>query len=198
MRQKSNSFAPKPTRAFTLIEIMVTIAIILILAVILLAVGGNVRRNAQISATRTELQGLAGLVERFQQDNPASPIQTTLYNNDASSYSQAYPKAPATTNYVDALYADPNTRDPLMRICGDNLKLRGSPSQTSMILDHFGRPISFIRQNEVISADVGSGSWSTPADRDYLRSSGPDQTTDWTNPTSAQNSDDVLSYEAAH
>ncbi|MGN6369333.1 MAG: prepilin-type N-terminal cleavage/methylation domain-containing protein [Phycisphaerae bacterium] len=200
MSHNSYNLAPRSTRAFTLIEILVTIAIILVLIAILVAVGSNVRRNAQISATRAELQGLAGLIEQFEKDNN-QPAPVTIYNNDDASTTpkQLLPTTPANQpNFVDVLYLYPKTKDALVHLAGD--KLKTIPGTNSMyILDSFGRPINFIPQNFVYAKIPGGSDFTpTPADRDYLRSSGPDQTTIWAKSKSAANSDDVLSYEAAH
>ncbi len=191
------NFSTRHRSGFTLIEILVTVTIILILIVILVAVGSNVKRNAQISATRQELQALAGLVEKFQNENHTQ-MPPTIYNNTDSnaSVTELLP-TPGTVNFVDMLFVYPGTKDALVGLAGDKLKINPSPG-VSYILDSFGRPISFIPQGTTISGTAIGGNWTTAADRDQLRSSGPDQTTNWTVVTAAQNSDDILSFEAAH
>ena len=47
---------------------MVTVAIILILATILLAVGTNVRKTSEIPSTATELNTLQGIIEQFERE----------------------------------------------------------------------------------------------------------------------------------
>src|ERR1700743_2391855 len=80
MLKERNYFMKRPARAFTLIEIMVVVAIIFILITLLLAVGSSVSRKSKISATRTTLKTLEGIVEEFQRDN--GPLAETLYATD--------------------------------------------------------------------------------------------------------------------
>jgi prepilin-type N-terminal cleavage/methylation domain-containing protein len=199
MIHNSNNLHSRPTRAFTLIEILVTVAIILILIAILVAVGSNVRRTAQISATRAELQGLAGLIEQFEKDNHQTPPTTIYLNTDANTgINQKGPTVGTQPNFVDVLFLYPGTKNALVQLAGDKLKqIPGSTPPSYYIADSFGKPISFIHQGDTISTYVSPSDWPA-ADRDLLRSSGPDQTTDWTTSNSKSNLDDVLSNEAAH
>jgi prepilin-type N-terminal cleavage/methylation domain-containing protein len=189
MTRTSKNFSTASPRGFTLIEIMVTVGIILILATILLAVGTNVRRKAEESNTRAEVKALEGIVEQFQREtNTTLPV--TLYDTDGHGAIVPHTGSPAV-NYIDLLFRYPATKDQLANLAGEKLKIApGTPSK-SAILDSFGNPISFIPQG------VTPGSWTNASTQTYLRSSGADGITDWTTQSNAQNSDDILSYEAA-
>jgi len=182
---------------FTLIEILVTIGIIVLLATVLLAVGSGVRKKSQVTATRTELKALEGIVAQFEQDNPSTFLPTTLYANNGQGAVTPYPAGTAipAVNFVDILYRYPTTQTQLVNLVGSKLRLAPGTGRasTSAILDYFGNPINFIPQG------TQPGGWpaSSVVPRDYLLSSGPDGRTDWGIQTDAVNSDDIISYEAA-
>ncbi len=193
-------------RAFTLIEILVTIGIILILATLLLAVGSSVHKNSQISATRTELKALEGLADQFEREtNQALPptmyqyVAGTIKTDPGSPPNQPLPSPQFT--FVDILYRYPTIKEQLIKMAGD--KLKQDPTGHWAILDYFGNPISYLPQN-CSSANFpypvpAVNGWSAIT-KSYFRSSGPDGQTKWgpgaVNETDAHNNDDILSYEA--
>jgi type II secretory pathway pseudopilin PulG len=179
--------------AFTLIEVMVTIGIIVVLAAVLLAVGMNVKTKSQISQTYAQLKTLEGLIDQFEKDNQQSllPMMTT-YNlstpDSPPNHDQLNPTSSAP-NIIDALYAYPATRDPLVHAFGDKLQI-GAPGG-SRVLDSWGRPICFIPLGGV------AFSGGTAASRQYVRSAGPNKIIDWSSELATSNADDILSSEAS-
>lgn len=177
----------KSSAGFTLLEIMITIGIIVILAVVLLAVGSNVKSKSQISATKTQLKSLEGIIEQFEKDNSAK-LPTTTYDSNGS---QLVPTVSATSpNFIEALYRYPATKDQLVNLFGDKLKI--NPAGGSAVLDSFGNPINFIQEGEKPT----NTSTFALAPREYLRTAGPDKTWNPTTENSSVNLDDILSTEA--
>jgi prepilin-type N-terminal cleavage/methylation domain-containing protein len=184
-------------RGFTLIEIMVTVGIILVLATLLLTVGSSVRRNSQITTTRAQLKALEGIAEQFERESNQSlgglgaAPKSTFYDNVGQGPGGADSNS-AIPNFVEILYRYPATKDQLVNLVGDKLHITTTPG-TSYILDGFGYPIHFV--------PVGGNPYSsggTAATAEYFRSSGPDGSSDWTNPSAVQNADDILSTDAMH
>jgi prepilin-type N-terminal cleavage/methylation domain-containing protein len=75
-----------PSTAFTLIELLIVIAIIAILASLVFPVVGAINKKKQISRAQTELQALAQAIEGYHTklgfyppDNPNNPITNLLY-----------------------------------------------------------------------------------------------------------------------
>src|SRR5437660_12027957 len=61
-------------RAFTLIEMLTVITVILILAAILLNVGGYVQNKAARSRAESEIRTLAAACENYKADNGSYPM----------------------------------------------------------------------------------------------------------------------------
>jgi prepilin-type N-terminal cleavage/methylation domain-containing protein len=76
----------RPARAFTLIELLVVIAIMMILAGLLIPIGGAVKRQRILSKTKAELKLFDAAIEAFKQkygtyppDNPNNLNENPLY-----------------------------------------------------------------------------------------------------------------------
>jgi type II secretory pathway pseudopilin PulG len=70
--------------AFTLVELLVVIGIIVLLVGILIPVVGRVKTGAQEAATRSQIAGLQGAIDRYYNDFKAypGPIPNVLIRND--------------------------------------------------------------------------------------------------------------------
>ena len=111
-------------RGFTLIEIMVAVAIIAVLAAIGLAVGVSVKRNASMNSTKATLNTLQGLMSRFLVDHSDGPPPKGLSGETA---------------WVQALSAF-SSKDM------ESLPSSGSGA-SKKILDGWGNPIAYVPMN---------------------------------------------------
>lgn len=109
----------KRKSGFTLIELMVVIAILLILAVITLAVSSNVKQRAQINKTKFTLNILQGILNEYERDTG------TVFNITEND----------TTLYVTTLKNYPKTKDSIAKMLAEN---------GNEVNDGFGRPIQII------------------------------------------------------
>lgn len=206
-------------RGFTLVEILVSISIIIILAAMMIAVAGFVQKNARINETRTTLKAIEGIIEKYEADTNTKLVGTTgapsvvgtTYTDDsvpATDKGKVILTSPAygdiTYNYVDILSRHPATREMIAKL-GNKVKTSTNASGTiTYIVDSWGTPIHFIPQGWVpgnlpasskpIFAQSATNPY-TPASRTYLRSSGPDRSSDFTDTSKSTNNDDIYSYE---
>ena len=139
---------------FTLIEMMVVVAIIVLLAGILMAVGSMVLRGASNKATRATLTSLDNAMSLYLKDHPepgvAAPPPTTPQN---------YPAPPAvnssyhlqSNDWILKLSANPETAKLL-----EKLKPIGTGTGRQ-ILDGFGKPILYLPSNLDLAATTGPG-----------------------------------------
>ena len=91
-------------RGFTLIELMIVVAIIAILAGILIPNFVNARSQAQTAACESNLRAIATALELYYADNQVYPtasgaaVQPTLFTANGISYLSNTPKDPAAQN----------------------------------------------------------------------------------------------------
>jgi prepilin-type N-terminal cleavage/methylation domain-containing protein len=96
--------------AFTLVELLVVMVIILILAGLILAIASYVQKKGKRSRTAVEIEAISNALENYKQDNGIYPssngldARTDYYPNSAS---KAVYEAGSQTLYV-ALSADTN------------------------------------------------------------------------------------------
>ena len=95
------SRAVKRTSAFTLVELMGTIAVIGILAGLTLGGVGAVRRHGAVNQAKVEIEALQAACERYYADNQSYP--TT--NNPPDPASSFAPTAAAYTNIGSVLFS---------------------------------------------------------------------------------------------
>jgi prepilin-type N-terminal cleavage/methylation domain-containing protein len=91
------------SRAFTLVEMLTVITIILILAAVLLNVAGYVQNKSARSRAQTEIGVIAAALENFKADNGDYPKPTIDPNSPLASYSQPGGK-PGATNLTEMHY----------------------------------------------------------------------------------------------
>jgi prepilin-type N-terminal cleavage/methylation domain-containing protein len=94
-------FLPRVSRAFTVIEMLVVMAVIAILAGIVLSLSGYVQRIGATARAKTEINTLSSSLEKYKADFGAFP---------ASTETAAAPPFTGATNVLDPrLHGDPNT-----------------------------------------------------------------------------------------
>jgi type II secretory pathway pseudopilin PulG len=161
--------SPRPARAFTLIEMLVVIVIIMILIGAVVAVGSMVRANATRRSTLAQLHVLDGAMKDYlDAGNPepaATPTASWPYQASSSNAAQWYPTNPPSDlfNWIIALKSDPRTAKKLENMTTDtdaSFPYSGAAVTHTLILDGYGTPIRYVPSNG-----------STPG---YFISAGPD------------------------
>jgi len=120
---------PRYRRGFTLIEVLVVMAIIVILVGGVVVLGLQVRQGAQLRATKAELTTLQGLAEDYQRVTGQWPQIGTLFWQDF----MPYPEYAKKLQGLGPAYFDPNGKG---------------------VLDAFGNPIQCVTtpRNGFVSA----------------------------------------------
>src|SRR6185312_12165509 len=83
---KNIGYLPRRRTAFTLIELIVVIAIIGLLAAMIFPIAGAVNRHKQIGTAQTQLQALSLAIDSYKSklgyyppDNPNNAVSNQLY-----------------------------------------------------------------------------------------------------------------------
>jgi prepilin-type N-terminal cleavage/methylation domain-containing protein len=112
----ARSLITRPRRAFTLIEILITVGIILILMGLVLVGLKRVTAGAHGGSTRATLGTAKGLLnEYFLQVKSNRPQPASIWGYDSSSIPKAYPTGTTTSNFTPDLWkgiGDANTSPP--------------------------------------------------------------------------------------
>jgi prepilin-type N-terminal cleavage/methylation domain-containing protein len=115
--------APRKRRGFTLIEILVVVAIIIILVGAVIAIGANIRTSSMIRATQGELQNLEAAADAYRQMKGG--------------------EMPATftdANYFSTLMSIPSCRAVVTR---NNLALFDNTTNPTQLNDSWGNRIRY-------------------------------------------------------
>lgn len=114
-KKKENNRGGQSKRAFSLVEVMVTVLVIGIVAGIVLAAAGGVQKKAARDQTKAEIRSLGVALERYKATHGA------------------YPSAPSITNFYGQLTNVLSWRTNQIRGTGTNLTL----------LDPYGYPYRY-------------------------------------------------------
>jgi prepilin-type N-terminal cleavage/methylation domain-containing protein len=147
-------------RAFTLMEILVVIAIIVALAGISVVVGGSVKRSMTRKSTKVTLETLQHAMDEYLKENPEPNTTSPVPTPTVSSQKPSDPLSD-TFNYVRVLQATAAAK--LEKIP------QGDLNGNKVILDGFGNPIRFV--------PAGSTAYPNPNNqmkRPYFFSAGAD------------------------
>lgn len=123
---------PPRNQAFTLVELLVVIVIILILAGLVIQVSGAIQRKAYRERARTEMQAMASALENYKIDYGTYPILT-----DADPTSLSVP--PDNSDLRQAL----QPQDPNEKVYFEFPNNMGGTNETDPILDPFGYPYGY-------------------------------------------------------
>lgn len=176
-------------RGFTLIEIMMTVAIIVILMAVVIAVSSNVMRNAQENQTKVTLKQLVGIASAYERDTglslistgPTSPLATYAGVSPFDDNGSESPPYINTAAFIKAVGALPELNKQLVAM-GTKIYVidPSDPKKNRMIvLDGFQQQIRF--------RTVG-----TPPTSYYFSSDGPDGIINTASKTSL---DDIVSNQ---
>lgn len=128
-----SALPPASRRAFTLIEMMVVIGIIIILAGLALAVGMQVKRHAQERSTRTTLKALDNIMSDYLGNGPDGGNQEPLAVPTGTS---DQPPPPCATVWVTAFSLNPSF--------AKSLTTQHLDLTNGVILDAYGNAIWYI------------------------------------------------------
>lgn len=156
---------PKRRQAFTLVELMVVISIIVVLSALLLGAIKGVQTTAARNRARGEIQAFESALERYKMDNGDYPgsvaptNSTTIYDPNPSNYttnSLALYRGltgKSTTNYVANVIT-------YMDIKSSSLKT-DSGGNVLYILDPFKNPYGYAANANAYYNANGVDIWST-------------------------------------
>ena len=183
--------------AFTLVEILIVVAIIALLASVMVGVGRQVRKNAKIRATQSIMQMLCTALEEYNDDKGGFPPEIKDIENDfpgtdvGRHNDMTWPDTDDPTDLIAALASvevmywylseAPGSRKIIDRLPdsyvvnedNDSVEVAGRAKPLIEVNDAWGRPLKYENQ--------GGGNFP------LLRSAGPDG--------ELETADDIISRE---
>ena len=97
----SHACAPRARRAFTLIELLVVISIIAVLAALLLPALSGAKKQAKITAAKTEMKNIEGAVSAYQAAYTVAPVKLPNTLESAIDYSFSQGNADVIVTLMD-------------------------------------------------------------------------------------------------
>lgn len=153
---------PAATAAFTIVEVIVVMAIILVLAGLILGTSGYVHNKAARSRAQAEIQALSAALESYKADNGIYPDDTTLdarLDTDSANY------APASLALYKAISGDADNDSDRTAEMKSYMSLKPNqlspvpvnpttqqPQKVNAIIDPFGNSYGYSTANQTTPA----------------------------------------------
>jgi len=138
---------------FTLVELLVTIAIVASLAAILMPIINSGRRMAKIAATKSLLAQVENAIDRFTNDHGYYPPDTIPGSAPVKKFTedQAWSSFPGTSNSAEALYyslSNPYATpySPYLELQADKEAVDSNGNNIPEITDRWGQPFHYNRK----------------------------------------------------
>jgi prepilin-type N-terminal cleavage/methylation domain-containing protein len=157
------SLAPVPARrsrgGFTLIEILVVVAILVVLVALLVTVGRGARESAQIRQSHLTLHTVDGAMKHYLAAGNPEPVTATdaagTIGNPGSNADliSTIPNSDAT-RWVKALRAFPDTAKAINNLPTSSVTdPDDNTAKATVVLDAFGTPIRYVPTNTANKKD---------------------------------------------
>ena len=153
--------ASDKARAFTLIELLIVIAVIALLMAIAFPIWGMFQRAAERTETRAHLAKIAGAIEKYRVDYGSAPLFTGTWTNG----SEAMVIANNTRLYTMLCTTESDARGRPWPgyLTGDSSLPSGRlDPQARLILDRWGKPVIYMA-SAVRSATIATPNYGWPA-----------------------------------
>ena len=164
-RRRDNDLQPQPGRApaaFTLVELLVVVAIILILIGLLLAVIPRAMRQREITLATTQVRGLAGAAAQYAQAYVHYPPDTGTVDaaGNTSAFTADDPAvADSLARYLADPVTDPATGKPAQPFCANfpARQILTTPGGLRLLVDPWGNPYQMDARHASLKTDPVTG-----------------------------------------
>jgi len=142
-------------RAFTLVEMLVVIAIIAILAGILLPVLGSAKEKAKIKKAQTEMANLAGAIKSYEAEYNRFPVSRTIEGNASQDPDFTFGLGPGSAVKMPNPYPDAANTDNrvMMYILLNHIDQAPAGAFRDSIINRNPRKLSFF-DAKMVSGDL--------------------------------------------